>query len=261
MAIKTQFNIEDLAVTLRREAGVEFGALELPQGSLKASLLLQPQALSGALGRLGALAARLPEGRLRPGQKALFRKLSGRRFGTVLRNYAHAVGVAVAQAGAPDTWPSAERITLLADVCDRYTGISRYAAQGINRAMDQRLLLGGFSWFLLQRTTRAVVRRIEDPATPQAERTKLQNAFSGLLQRKDEILRSNEEQRALRRKKGEQAKREREAAERRTLLMDTIHAIKLKLPVDEETLAQAAEIYDELVKERAAEKESRKTAR
>lgn len=243
-------DIDELEVVLRRpDAGAPLRGLTLPRGSLRGSLLLKPDSITSALGVLARLAGKLPEVPLTASQKAQRRRQAGPRLATVLRNYAYCLRSApgLLGEGTKISWPSADRMDMLASLMDRYAGIHRYASQGVARAMDLRLLVGAYEGMLLKQVTEAVVRRIEDKNTSAADRSRLQNAFASVLLRKDQLLGNAEARRAQKGAADQAATAALAEEQKRQLLFDTAHALMMNLPVDQATLEQAALYYAEQV--------------
>lgn len=241
-------NLADLALVLRRpDGGGPLRGVNLPRSELRHNLLLRPTDISSRLLKLSALSTRLPDVVLTPAQKATARKLSGGRYRAALRLYADGVSKIGEHVGAAEAerWPAAARLNLLGTLIDSYGAISRYAKQGMTRGMDQRSLIGAFQYYLLQLVLAAVVRRMEDPNTDEIDRSKLQNAFSGLLLRREQLLVSGDQRRQVMQKKKDQINEQVAESDRMTMVLDAIQAIRMNVPVDQPTLELVARYYEE----------------
>jgi hypothetical protein len=239
-------DISELAVTLRRIDGGNLSrVLDVPREKLSEAMSLRPTALSGTLVRLAEQTLKLPRLSYSATQLAQRRRLSSGRHLTAYRNYSQAlrqrqVMLGGAEAGA---WPSAERLDGLLDLMGLYTGITRYTATGISRAMDLRLLLGALQFYMLSEVTRVVVAHLEDPALPKMERSRIEAAFASILEHKEQLLATAEQRRATRKRMNEEIAAQIAASQERSELLDTLHAIAMGVPVDQASLEKAAMAY------------------
>jgi hypothetical protein len=265
--IHTPTTPEELLLVLRRpEVNGPIRGVPAQQVALRRCMLLKPEAVDGTLAELAQIAAKLPDDNLDPAQRAALRKQLYPEVATVLRNFAQGVRRYPA-IGAPDKPQELERVARLIGL---FSCITRNANHGVSRAMDLRLLLGAFQWYLLRTLLLKLTARLEDPACTPGERSRLINAFSKLLLHREKLLLSNEERLALWRTNQQKMQDEIDETERVTFVVDTMNAVRLRLPVSAETLEQAALFLHEMKQKAAAaakdgkgkpEKEPRKTNR
>ena len=244
-----------VAILRRPDFGGPLRYVSTEPASWKANLSMAPEQLDKTVERVAALALKLPRGALQGQKKAAHRKATYPEQGSVLRGLARAVRL------CPEIGADPQALEALARKLARHANLRRKAGKATNSAIDLRLVLGALQWFMLRGVLEKVVQRLEAPDCTRAERELLEDKFSKLLLHKEELLAGAEASRLVGGELRKEVLAQAEEVERRTLVSDVKHAVRLGRPVDPQALETAARANRELKTKDPARRDGRKARR